>query len=204
ATDVALTVTQILRKAKVVGKFVEFFGPGAAALPLVDRATIANMAPEYGATMGFFPIDAECANYLRATGRTDEAVKTYENYYKAQGLWGIPMKGEIVYSQEIELDLGSVLPSVAGPKRPQDRIELPKLKNEFISAFSKPVTESGFGMKAEELSRSVHVSAGGEIHPGGGSQKDGNARRSEREMANEHPTADPIHAKAQQLDGNVR
>ncbi len=153
ATDVALTVTQILRKAKVVGKFVEFFGPGAAALPLVDRATIANMAPEYGATMGFFPIDAECTNYLRATGRTDEAVKTYENYYKAQGLWGIPKKGEIVYSQEIELDLGSVLPSVAGPKRPQDRIELPKLKNEFTTAFSKPVTENGFGMKAEDLGK---------------------------------------------------
>jgi aconitate hydratase len=204
ATDVALTVTQILRKAKVVGKFVEFFGPGAAALPLVDRATIANMAPEYGATMGFFPIDAECANYLRATGRSDEAVKTYENYYKAQGLWGIPKKGEITYSQEIELDLGSVLPSVAGPKRPQDRIELPKLKNEFITAFSKPVTENGFGMKAEELSRTVHVSAGGEVHPGGGSQQNGNALRSEREMAGEHPTADPIHAKAPRLDGNVR
>jgi aconitate hydratase len=153
ATDVALTVTQILRKAKVVGKFVEFFGPGAAALPLVDRATIANMAPEYGATMGFFPIDAECTNYLRATGRSDEAVKTYENYYKAQGLWGIPKKGEVVYSQEIELDLGSVLPSVAGPKRPQDRIELPKLKNEFTTAFSKPVTENGFGMKAEDLGK---------------------------------------------------
>ena len=153
ATDVALTVTQILRKAKVVGKFVEFFGPGAAALPLVDRATIANMAPEYGATMGFFPIDAECSNYLRATGRSDEAVKTYENYYKAQGLWGIPEKGEVVYSQEIELDLGSVLPSVAGPKRPQDRIELPKLKNEFTTAFSKPVTENGFGMKAEDLGK---------------------------------------------------
>ena len=153
ATDVALTVTQILRKAKVVGKFVEFFGPGAAALPLVDRATIANMAPEYGATMGFFPIDAECVNYLRATGRSDEAVKTYENYYKAQGLWGIPKKGEVVYSQEIELDLGTVLPSVAGPKRPQDRIELPKLKNEFITAFSKPVTENGFGMKSEDLGK---------------------------------------------------
>jgi aconitate hydratase len=153
ATDVALTVTQMLRKAKVVGKFVEFFGPGAAALPLVDRATIANMAPEYGATMGFFPIDAECANYLRATGRSDEAVKTYENYYKAQGLWGIPKKGEVVYSQEIELDLGSVLPSVAGPKRPQDRIELPKLKNEFTSAFGKPITENGFGMKSEDLGK---------------------------------------------------
>jgi len=207
ATDVALTVTQILRKAKVVGKFVEFFGPGAAALPLVDRATVANMAPEYGATMGFFPIDAECTNYLRATGRTDEAIKTYENYYKAQGLWGIPKKGEIVYSQEIELDLGSVLPSVAGPKRPQDRIELPKLKNEFISAFSKPVTENGFGMKAEELSRTVHVSAEGEIHPGGGSQQrvpNSELPPSEREMAIEHPTPDPVHAKAARLDGNVR
>jgi aconitate hydratase len=207
ATDVALTVTQILRKAKVVGKFVEFFGPGTAALPLVDRATIANMAPEYGATMGFFPIDAECVNYLRATGRTDEAVKTCENYYKAQGLWGIPNKGDITYSQEIELDLSTVLPSVAGPKRPQDRIELPKLKNEFISAFSKPVTENGFGMKAEEMSRSVHVSAGGEIHPGGGSQQpvpNSQLPPSEREMAIEHPTPDPVHAKAARLDGNVR
>jgi aconitate hydratase len=207
ATDVALTVTQILRKAKVVGKFVEFFGPGAAALPLVDRATIANMAPEYGATMGFFPIDAECVNYLRATGRTDEAVKTYENYYKAQGLWGIPKKGEIVYSQEIELDLSTVLPSVAGPKRPQDRIELPKLKNEFITAFSKPVTENGFGMKAEELSRTVHVSAGGEIHPGGGSQQpvpNHQLPPSEREMTTEHPTPDPVHARASRLDGDVR
>ena len=204
ATDVALTITQMLRKAKVVGKFVEFFGAGAAALPLVDRATIANMAPEYGATMGFFPIDAECVNYLKATGRSDEAVKTYENYYKAQGLWGIPKKGDIVYSQELELDLSAVVPSVAGPKRPQDRIELPKMKNEFISAFSKPVTENGFGMKAEELSRTVHVSAGGAIHPGGGNQENGNANRSELEMANEHPTADPIHAKASRLDGNVR
>jgi aconitate hydratase len=207
ATDLALTVTQMLRKAKVVGKFVEFFGPGATALPVVDRATIANMAPEYGATMGFFPIDAECVNYLRATGRSNEAVKTYENYYKVQGLWGIPKKGEIQYSQELELDLNSVVPSVAGPKRPQDKIELPNMKRDFILAFSKPVTESGFGMKTEELSRTVHISAGGEIHPGGGSQKagtNGNARRSEREMVTEHPTPDPIHANAPQLDGDVR
>ncbi|HTB82098.1 MAG TPA: aconitate hydratase [Candidatus Sulfotelmatobacter sp.] len=203
ATDVALTVTQMLRKAKVVGKFVEFFGPGAAALPLVDRATIANMAPEYGATMGFFPIDAECTNYLRATGRSDEAVKTYENYYKAQELWGIPKKGDITYSQELELDLSSVLPSVAGPKRPQDRIELPKLKNEFITAFSKPITENGFGMKPEELLRVVHVSAGGAIHPGGGDQQAGN-HHSEREMAAEHPTPDPIHSRAKTLKGDVR
>ena len=152
ATDLALTLTQMLRKAKVVGKFVEFFGPGAAALPVVDRATIAYMAPEYGATMGFFPIDAECSNYLRATGRDDSAVALYEAYYKAQGLWGIPQRGDIDYSTELSLDLATVVPSVAGPKRPQDRIELPKLKQEFVGAFSKPVTENGFGKKAEEFS----------------------------------------------------
>src|SRR5204862_498156 len=117
ATDAALTVTQMLRKAKVVGKFVEFFGPGAAALPVVDRATIANMAPEYGATMGFFPIDAECVNFLRATGRSEELCQAYESYYRAQGLFGMPRKGDIAYSVELEMDLGAVVPSVAGPKR---------------------------------------------------------------------------------------
>ena len=151
ATDVALTVTQLLRKAKVVGKFVEFFGPGAVGLPLVDRATVANMAPEYGATMGFFPIDAECVNYLRGTGRSETACRQYENYYRAQGLWGIPQKGDIDYSQVVELDLGGVLPSVAGPKRPQDRIELSKLKESFLNSFSKSVTENGFGKKAEDF-----------------------------------------------------
>ncbi len=114
----------MLRKAKVVGKFVEFYGPGAEALPLVDRATIANMAPEYGATMGFFPIDRECVEYLKGTGRSAELCQTYENYYRAQGLFGIPKKGEVDYSADIEVDLASVVPSVAGPKRPQDRIEL--------------------------------------------------------------------------------
>ncbi|NBY70087.1 MAG: aconitate hydratase AcnA, partial [Betaproteobacteria bacterium] len=160
ATDLALTLTQQLRKAKVVGKFVEFYGPGAAALPVVDRAMIANMAPEYGATMGFFPIDGECSNYLRATGRDEKQVATYEAYYKAQGLWGIPQKGEIEYSTDLALDLSSVGPSVAGPKRPQDRIELSKMKQEFISAFSKPVTENGFGKKAEEFS-TVTAEVGG-------------------------------------------
>ena len=151
ATDLALTLTQQLRKAKVVGKFVEFYGPGAAALPVVDRATIANMAPEYGATMGFFPIDAECSNYLRATGRDEKHVALYEAYYKAQNLWGIPQQGSIDYSTDLELDLGSVVPSVAGPKRPQDRIELQNMKQEFTTAFSKPVTENGFGKKAEDF-----------------------------------------------------
>ena len=158
ATDLALTITQLLRKAKVVGKFVEFYGPGAAALPVVDRATIANMAPEYGATMGFFPIDGESSTYLRATGREDKDVALYEAYYKAQGLWGIPEKGQIDYSTELELDLSTVVPSVAGPKRPQDRIELDALKQEFITAFSRPVPENGFGKKMEEfLSVSAEV-----------------------------------------------
>jgi len=169
ATDLALTLTQMLRKAKVVGKFVEFFGPGAAALPVVDRATIANMAPEYGATMGFFPIDAECSNYLRATGRDEPAVALYEAYYKAQGLWGIPQRGEIDYSTELSLDLGTVVPSVAGPKRPQDRIELPKLKQEFIGAFAKPVTENGFGKKAEEFAQRTPVAGAADATLGHGS-----------------------------------
>src|SRR5947207_2094036 len=117
ATDLALTITQMLRKTKVVGKFVEFYGPGAAALPVVDRATIANMAPEYGATMGFFPIDGETVNYLRATGRTEEHCRLYESYYRAQGLFGVPEKGQVEYSSEVQLDLSTVTPSVAGPKR---------------------------------------------------------------------------------------
>ena len=157
ATDVALTVTQLLRKTKVVGKFVEFFGAGAAALPLVDRATIANMAPEYGATMGFFPIDEECVNYLRGTGRSDEHCTLYENYYKAQGLWGIPQTGQIEYSQVVELDLSSVKPSVAGPKRPQDRIELGNLRREFFNAVQRPVTENGFGKTRQVIGKSVKV-----------------------------------------------
>jgi aconitate hydratase len=157
ATDLALTVTQLLRRTKVVGKFVEFFGPGAAALPVVDRATIANMAPEYGATMGFFPIDGECVNYLRATGRSDGDCALYENYYRAQGLWGIPQPGEIEYSQLVELDLATVKPSVAGPKRPQDRIELPDLRREFFGALQRPVTENGFGKTRQDATRSVKV-----------------------------------------------
>jgi aconitate hydratase len=159
ATDLALTVTQRLRQAKVVGKFVEFFGPGAAALPVVDRATIANMAPEYGATMGFFPIDIECVNYLRATGRSEAHCRAYENYYRAQGLFGMPQRGDNAYSEELDLDLGTVVPSVAGPKRPQDRIELPKLKESFISTFSKPVAENGFGMKAEDFDLKCEISS---------------------------------------------
>ncbi len=157
ATDLALTLTQLLRKAKVVGKFVEFYGPGAAALPVVDRATIANMAPEYGATMGFFPIDAECSNYLRATGRDEKQVALYEAYYQAQGLWGIPQQGEIDYSTDLAFDLASVVPSVAGPKRPQDRIELSGLQREFFAAYQRPVTENGFGKSRAGFGKSVKI-----------------------------------------------
>jgi len=171
ATDLALTLTQLLRKAKVVGKFVEYFGPGAAALPAVDRATIANMAPEYGATMGFFPVDAETVNYLRATGRPEEHCVAYENYYKAQELWGIPQEGEVDYSQVLKLDLATVQPSVAGPKRPQDRIELGNMKREFFQAFSRPVTENGFGKaRGEFLAKGAEVAVdGGSSHLGHGS-----------------------------------
>jgi aconitate hydratase len=214
ATDLALTVTQLLRKAKVVGKFVEFFGPGAEALPVVDRATIANMAPEYGATMGFFPIDGECSNYLRATGRDEKQVALYEAYYRAQGLWGIPRRGSIDYSVELNLDLSTVLPSVAGPKRPQDRIELPKLGQEFETAFARPVTENGFGKNAADLSRTVHVEGGGWTRPasGGGLQDKGpehpadvrnTSITTEREMVNNRPTPDPISVKVRRVDGEV-
>ncbi|HWD19173.1 MAG TPA: aconitate hydratase [Verrucomicrobiae bacterium] len=199
ATDLALTVTEILRKAKVVGKFVEFYGPGAAALPVVDRATIANMAPEYGATMGFFPVDAECVDYLRKTGRSEEHCRLYENYFRAQGLFGIPKKGEIAYSSDVELDLASVVPSVAGPKRPQDKIALPKLKDDFLKAFTKPVTENGFGKTSDDLGKAFAIAAGEGCAAGGGSQEPVSiaqaAARStnpltELEMANNRPTPD--------------
>jgi aconitate hydratase len=151
ATDLALHVTEMLRKQKVVGKFVEFYGPGAATLPLPDRATIANMAPEYGATMGYFPVDAESVNYLKATGRTQAQVEAFESYFKAQKLFGIPTKEDgIVYSTDLELNLADVQPSVAGPKRPQDRIALPELKSKFLTALDKAVTENGFGKKGQE------------------------------------------------------
>src|SRR5580704_16808141 len=194
ATDLALTLTQMLRKAKVVGKFVEFYGTGAAALPVVDRATIANMAPEYGATMGFFPIDAECSRYLRATGRSEEHCRTYENYYRAQGLFGIPKKGAINYSSQLELDLATVVPSVAGPKRPQDRIELPSMKKEFTNAFSKPVTENGFGKKPEDLSLRLSVNMGASAPAIDHSYGENKAQvsPSESEMRDQHPTPDEV------------
>jgi len=174
ATDLVLKVTELLRKAKVVGKFVEFHGEGAASLSLTDRATLANMAPEYGATMGFFPVDEESCRYLAATGRTDDQVDAFRQYFKAQGMFGMPKQGEIEYSQVIELDLSTVVPAIAGPKRPQDRIELSEVKEKFLDLLQKPIAESGYNKSYAELHRKVvvltGVSASGTTLEGGGLQ----------------------------------
>jgi aconitate hydratase len=151
ATDLVLTVTEILRREKVVGKFVEFFGEGTSGLALPDRATIGNMAPEYGATMGFFPVDEKTIEYFRGTGRTTAEIEAFEAYFKAQGLFGAPRAGEVDYTRVVTLDLGSVTPSLAGPKRPQDRIELGNVKAQFTSLFSQPPAENGFNQPAAHL-----------------------------------------------------
>jgi aconitate hydratase len=160
ATDLVLRVTEMLRQAKVVGKFVEFHGEGAASIHVTDRATIANMAPEYGATMGFFPVDEKTCEYLLATGRTEEEVETVRAYYKAQGLFGIPAAGDCDYSTVLELDLGGIEPSVAGPKRPQDRIELGDLKEKFLDLLQKPSGENGYNKSAEEIGKRYHARIG--------------------------------------------
>ncbi|HNC43857.1 MAG TPA: aconitate hydratase AcnA, partial [Acidobacteriota bacterium] len=162
ATDLVLHVTEMLRKAKVVGKFVEYHGEGAANLSLTDRATISNMGPEYGATMGYFPIDEETCKYLLATGRSPEHVETFRNYYTAQGMFGIPKQGECEYSVLLDLDLADIQPGVAGPKRPQDRINLTDLKTTFQGLLEKPVKENGFNVAADRLSPSVPVNVDAE------------------------------------------
>jgi aconitate hydratase len=166
ATDLVLTVTQMLRKAKVVGKFVEFFGEGTRSLSVPDRATIANMAPEYGATMGFFPVDERTLEYFRGTGRSREAVEALEAYFKAQNLFGIPRQGELDYSEALELDLSTIMPSLAGPKRPQDRIDLADVKRAFTSLFSAPVRDNGFGKKPQELGKAHKAFDGTELRNG--------------------------------------
>jgi len=150
ATDLVLTVTEMLRKEKVVGKFVEFFGEGTGTLSVPDRATIGNMAPEYGATMGFFPVDTATVDYLRSTGRTDTQIDAFETYFKAQGLFGMPVAGQIDYTKTVSLDLSTITPSLAGPKRPQDRIELPKLAARFAELFSKTGSD-GFSQTPDKL-----------------------------------------------------
>src|SRR3989449_11558878 len=161
ATDLVLHITQMLRAQKVVGKFVEFYGEGAASLPVPDRATIGNMSPEYGATMGFFPIDGESVAYLRATGRTDDQCAAFENYFRAQKMFGIPRKGEIDYSVDLDLDLNEVQPAVAGPKRPQDRINLPELGKTFRDLLKKSVSDGGYGKKDVDLGEKYLVQLNG-------------------------------------------
>ncbi len=209
ATDLVLRVTEMMRKAKVVGKFVEFHGAGAASLSVTDRATIANMAPEYGATMGFFPVDEETCTYLLATGRSEEHVELVRSYYKAQGMFGMPKTGECDYSVVFDLDLGSITPSVAGPKRPQDRIELPKLKDQFTELMLRPATEGGYGKTEDDLWTRYHVKIGADrqrLLAGGGEQRtetipaivgdhvtDKNTSVwTETEMVNNRPTPDLV------------
>jgi aconitate hydratase len=211
ATDLVLAVTEMLRKAKVVGKFVEFHGEGAASLSVTDRATIANMSPEYGATMGYFPPDEATCLYLKATGRSDEQVDAVRNYFKAQGMFGIPRKGQCDYSTVLEVDLATIVPSVAGPKRPQDRIALPKLKDQFLNLLQKPVSDGGYGKTSEDIATRYSADIGSSEHglaviEGGGEQHsasvpvaivDDVTRRdtsvwSETEMMNNRPTPDRV------------
>ncbi|AOJ15401.1 aconitate hydratase AcnA [Burkholderia vietnamiensis] len=166
ATDLVLTITEMLRKEKVVGKFVEFFGEGTKSLSLPDRATIGNMAPEYGATMGFFPVDEKTIEYFEGTGRTKAEIAAFENYFKAQKLFGIPKAGDIDYTKTVTLDLATVAPSLAGPKRPQDRIEIGNVKSTFTELFSKPVAENGFAKKAEDLNAQYTTSNGVDVKNG--------------------------------------
>jgi len=166
ATDLVLTITEMLRKEKVVGKFVEFFGEGTKSLSLPDRATIGNMAPEYGATMGFFPVDEKTIEYFEGTGRTKAEIAAFENYFKAQKLFGIPKAGDIDYTKVVTLDLATVAPSLAGPKRPQDRIEIGNVKSTFTDLFSKPVAENGFAKKADDLATQYTTSNGVDVKNG--------------------------------------
>ena len=166
ATDLVLTITELLRKEKVVGKFVEFFGEGTRSLSTTDRATIGNMAPEYGATMGFFPVDEATVDYFRGTGRTEEELAAFEGYFKAQGMFGIPQEGEIDYTRVVELDLSTVTPSLAGPKRPQDRIELGHVKNTFTELFSKPTTQNGFNKNPDDLHKVYETTNGVRVKNG--------------------------------------
>lgn len=150
ATDLTLRITEMLRQEKVVGKFVEFFGEGASSLTVADRATIGNMAPEYGATMGFFPVDEKTLQYMEMTGRDPKAIACVRDYLTAQDLFGIPRKGEVDYTKELELDLASICPSLSGPKRPQDRLDLSQVKARFRELLLAPVNAGGYG-KAEEI-----------------------------------------------------
>ena len=208
ATDLVLRITQLLRDAHVVGKFVEFHGEGAASLPVPDRATIGNMSPEYGATIGYFPVDEESCRYLLATGRSAEQVETVRRYYRAQGMFGMPLAGECDYTTLIDLDLATVEPAVAGPKRPQDRIVLGGLKTEFLSLLTGA---NGYGKPQTEVGEHFEVlGEGGEPRPGGGRQTGGISdprprntnMRTELEMMDNRPTPNRVPAPGR--DGRGR
>lgn len=197
ATDLTLRITQMLRKENVVGKFVEFFGEGAASLTVADRATIGNMAPEYGATIGFFAVDDKTIDYLRMTGRSEEHLQLVKDYLEAQELYGVPRDGEIDYSKQLELDLNSIKPCVSGPKRPQDHIELPYLKRKFEELLQAPLTSEGYG-KID--SPTIGIRAGGifdfnqndALPEGGKSSLNGTDTWSEAEMVTNRPFTDAI------------
>ncbi|HLM00559.1 MAG TPA: aconitate hydratase, partial [Pyrinomonadaceae bacterium] len=217
ATDLVLRITEMLRKAKVVGKFVEFFGEGASSLHATDRATIANMAPEYGATMGFFGVDDKTLEYFRATGREREHIETIKNYYEAQRMFGIPQEGEVDYTTVLNLDLATITPAVAGPKRPQDRIELSNLDDRFKELFTHSVAEGGYGKDKEDLEKRFRVTMGmggaAKVAAGGGEQSPksiplpvfgvGNVSEkntnvlTEVEMMNNRPTPDRVDYAAE-------
>jgi aconitate hydratase len=200
ATDLVLHITQMLRAQKVVGKFVEFYGEGAASLPVPDRATIGNMSPEYGATMGFFPIDNESVAYLRATGRSEEQCTAFENYFRAQKMFGMPRKGDIDYSVDLDLNLADVHPSVAGPKRPQDRISLPELGKTFRSLLQMPVKEGGYGKEDVDLAAKHLVQLNGSAPRDGEMASTDNRNQgiepgdegNKVEMISNRPTPDPV------------
>ena len=196
ATDLTLYVTEILRKEKVVGKFVEFFGEGTATLSVADRATIANMAPEYGATMGYFPVDEKTIDYLRLTGRPNELIEQIEDYWKAQELFGIPRKGEIDYTKVVMLNLSEVRPCVAGPKRPQDRIPIESVKSQFQKLLRADVSAGGYGKTESELAKEVFLRsfAARPASDSGGTKEPESAKAiwSEAEMLGNRPYTNPM------------
>lgn len=198
ATDLTLRVTEMLRKEKVVGKFVEFFGEGTESLTVADRATIGNMAPEYGATMGFFPADQKTLDYLLMTGRSKKQVEIVEDYLKAQKLFGIPRKGEIDYTKVLELNLSSIRPSVAGPKRPQDRIPLEEVKSKFRELLTAPIKSGGYELSESKIGKIVSLKKGGSFEdtaPDSGgttAPERPKAGWSEQEMLTNRPFTNPI------------
>jgi len=191
ATDLVLTITEMLRKEKVVGKFVEFFGEGTASLSVTDRATIANMAPEYGATMGFFPVDEKTVAYFEGSGRTKDEIAAFEAYFKAQGMFGVPKPGQIDYTKTVALDLATVAPSLAGPKRPQDRIEIGSVKKQFVSLFSRPAAENGFNQPAARLQQRFALPRGEGQLEGAAREAPLGAARDVEEMVEARPLVKP-------------